>query len=250
MTLIINEIHILENLNRSVIVFAADRRITIQGKYDSVRKKLFKIEYLNAGISYFGLALVFPNGKETYLSEWLPAFIRNQSDAVDMQDFADRLRNTLNTIVPPQILKAYPSGFHLAGHNAKGYPDFFYVSNIGRLDKLKYVELRSQYYVPSSHFLNRDARGLGWDSNDPNSIRNKNLTYRNGDIKAHVVAWEKLDEIFNTLFQFPDFKSPITIDDYEHYVKAKFEMIAYVYRQFAKTEIIARPIDVFCLSHL
>ena len=54
MTLITNEIHMLDGFKKTILVFAADRRISkLDGSFDSNRKKLFEIPYLNAGISYF-----------------------------------------------------------------------------------------------------------------------------------------------------------------------------------------------------
>lgn len=63
MTLITNEIHMLDGFKRTVLVFAADRRLTnLDGSYGSTQQKLFQIPYLEGGISYFGLATVFPGG--------------------------------------------------------------------------------------------------------------------------------------------------------------------------------------------
>ena len=250
MTLIMNEIHILDGLEKSVLVFAADRQITIKGKYDSSRKKLFKIAYLDAGVSYFGLAQVFPKGKTVYMSDWLPDFIKKQNSCTDLETFTNRLKSALNEIVPPKILMQNPSGFHLAGYNSQGYPDFFHFSNIGGNENFQYFNLQPKYGEPSSHFLGRDALEQGWNGIDPKSINNHVRIYRNGDIRAHESAWLKLDEIFAWIFQFPDFKRPSTIKDYQAYVKTKLEMIAYIYKKFARQQIVARPIDIFCLHRL
>ena len=251
MTIITNEIHIIDGLNKSIILFAADRRLsTTDGNYHSTRKKLFKIQYLEAGVSYFGLAEVFPHGKRQYLSDWLPAFITINHDVPNLEVFSQRLRNELNRIVPSNILKNMPSGFHLAGYNENGYPDFFYFSNIGRSKDFRYVDLGEKYGEPASHFLGRDAKLLGWDGVNPQSVKPGSRIYRNGDIRAHVIAWEELDKMLLTLFQFPDFKRPSTVNEYEVYVKTKLEMLAYVYKKFAQKEIIASPIDVFCLQRL
>jgi len=241
---------LIHGLSDSLIIAAADRRISRfpDGTYDSTRRKLFKIPYLKGAISYFGLASVFPNGQRQYLSDWLPNFSTHQSKAQDLKSFANSLRNELNGIVPSNILKQVPSGFHICGYDMRGFPDFWYLSNIGRMQGFAYIKLKPKYASPKSHFLDRDARTkFGWDGVNPLSARNGASVYRNGDFRAHVVAWESLDSIFNQLFQFPDFKPPRTFDQYGEYVKFKFEVIAYLYKKWAKREIIARPIDVLVL---
>ena len=63
MTLITNEIHVLDGFKKTILVFVADQRITMpDGTYRKGRK-LFKIPYLEGGVSYFGLAEVFPSGR-------------------------------------------------------------------------------------------------------------------------------------------------------------------------------------------
>ena len=64
-----------------------------------------------------------------------------------------------------------------------------------------------------------------------------------------MAAWELLDVIFAQLLQFPDFKRPRTLHEYGEYVKFKFEVIAYLYKKWAKKTIIARPIDVLVLHN-
>lgn len=72
MTLILNEIHVQNGLNETLLVAAADRRVSNpDGSYNSLQRKLFTVPYRNATISYFGIAEVFPSGKREYLSEWL-----------------------------------------------------------------------------------------------------------------------------------------------------------------------------------
>jgi hypothetical protein len=52
MTLVLNEIYLLNGLGKSFIVAAADRRISKpNGTYDSTRRKLFPIPYLNGAVS-------------------------------------------------------------------------------------------------------------------------------------------------------------------------------------------------------
>jgi hypothetical protein len=250
MTLVLNEIHMLEGLRKTFIVAAADRRISkSNGSYDSTRRKLFRIPYLNGAVSYFGLAAVYPSGERQYLSEWLPSFIRGQSSAGTLQSFAQYLTESLNNAVPSSVLKNHASGFHICGYDRNGWPDFWYVSNIGAMTGFQQTNLNGRYFAPESHFLERDASKVhGWDRSNPLSAKNGVQTYRNGDYRAHVAAWDLLDQIYGRLTQFPDFRIPSSTEEYARYVKFKFEFIAYLYKEWARQRIIARPIDVLVLQ--
>jgi hypothetical protein len=175
-------------------------------------KKLFRIPYLEAGVSYFGLAEVVPSGRRQFLSQWLPAFITKNSDAPSLRDFAFRLRDELNKIVPPQILRHNPSGFHICGYNGAGFPEFWFLRNIGGMDGFAYKDFEPRYGEPTSDFLDRDAKTLGWDGIHPESVQNKVQIYRNGDVRAHVSGWERLDQMLVEMLQYPDFKLPMSAD--------------------------------------
>jgi hypothetical protein len=69
--------------------------------------------------------------------------------------------------------------------------------------------------------------------------------YRNGDFRAHVVAFERLDNVLTDMLSFPDFKNPNKPEDW---VRFKVEFVAYLYKKFARRQIVGRPIDAFCLS--
>ena len=78
MTLILNEIHVVDGLRETFIIAAADSVISNQdGTFNSIRRKLFKIHYLNGAISYFGLAGFYHQNLMNYLSDWLPSFIQS-----------------------------------------------------------------------------------------------------------------------------------------------------------------------------
>jgi len=146
-------------------------------------------------------------------------------------------------------LQQQPSGFHISGYNSQELPEFWNLSNIGDMRGFQYLDLKPRYNPPSPDFLGRDAKeNFGWDGSDPSSAKNGVQTYRNGDFRAHVVAWEVLDKIVAKLAQFPDFKIPSNPSEYGQWVKFKFEFIAYLYKKWANREIIARPIDV-CVMH-
>jgi len=241
----------LNGFNNTFIIAAADRRLlNMDGSYHATRKKLFPIPYLNGAISYFGLAVFSrPNRPNLYISDWLKDFIRNNAHCNELMSFSTSLRDELSNLVPDSILGKVPSGFHICGYDSNGNPDFWYFSNIGEMREFRYSDLRTTYDVPSSHFLGRDAIREGWNGSDKASVSNHARVYRNGDIRAHVIAWEALDGIFAKLDQFPDFKKPTTLQQYGEYVKFKFEIIAYFYKKWANVQIIARPIDVCVLTN-
>jgi hypothetical protein len=161
---------------------------------------------LSATVSFFGLAEVFPGGVSIPLSTWLKNFIRQQTSAKDLSTFSRNLWNEMNRIVPASILCQNPSGFHLSGFARNSYPDFWFLSNIGGLNGFSYSDLKPKYQVPESHFLERDAKkDLGWDGENPSTAKNGRCIYRNGDFRAHALAFETLDEIYVRLSEYPDF---------------------------------------------
>ena len=250
MSLISNEIHILDGFNKTVLVFAADRRITRDGKYHATLPKLFPIPYLRAGISYFGVAEVSSSkrGRQD-MAQWLPDFINQQPGTKDLKTFAGELRNSLNQVVPPHVLAAQPSGFHLCGYNPQGIPEFWFITNVGGMDHLNYTGLGSRFLEPSPDFLERDAKTQGWDGVKPGSVRNAVQVYRNGDIRAHVSAWRELDNFLREMRKYADFRQLRTVDDFAEAAKFKMEVIAYLYKKFCRKSIIGRPIDAFALAH-
>jgi hypothetical protein len=248
MTLVLNEVHLLDGLNQTFLVAAADRRISLpDGSYNDTRPKVLQIPYLRGAVSYFGLAAIPYDGKWVYHADWLPSFIGSQADSPDLETFAENLRLELNRRIPVGVLRKKASGFHICGFNDDGQPEFWYLSNIGGREGLRYVGIKGRYKAPSPDFLERDAekRLADRDNMDIVSGEYPIQVYRNGDIRAHVVAWKKLDRMLDELMQFPDFERPTGLEGYAKYVRFKFEVIAYFYKHWAKKEIIARPIDVW-----
>lgn len=244
MTLLLTEIHCLDGLSHSCIVFAADRRISRNGKYDATRKKIFKIPYLQAAVGFFGLAEIPYNRNVLPMSDWLLRFIRRNSHLDDLETFANALARKLNSDVPTQLKRKYRSGFHTAGYNASGIPEFWYIRNV-RDDR---VTVTGKYEARED-FLRQDAASLGYDGLDPGSAQTGLAqTYRNGDIRAHVTAWEIIDEGFSALLEEPEFQELKTITDYEKWVKFKMEVIAYFYKKYCLVSLVARPIDTIVIE--
>lgn len=255
MTLIINEIHLIDGLRKTAIVSAADRLITIGGKHDSHRRKVFKIPFLHATVSYFGLAgFTHPKSrKNTYFSEWVPNEINKLADCSTLKDLAVAFRKALNETIPANGLKHNPSGFHFCGYNSAGLPELWYLSNIGtqNLQTGAYGQLLNQYGELSEDFLLRDARSkFRFDGLSLGSAMNGIQHYRNGDTRAHGIVWLHSEEIFTYLEQFPDFRKP-TIEnlvEYKKFVRFKFQFLSSIYEHWCKRKIIGKPIDIFILA--
>ena len=248
MTLVLNEIHGMGPSRQPFMIAAADRRISKpDGSYHSTRRKVFEVPRIAGAVSYFGLAAFSQRGKQVFLSDWLPDFIQD-SRAVSIATFAQDLQQSLNSLVPGHILRTQPSGLHVCGFDAQGRPDFWYITNIGRMQGFEYTDLRSSYFQASSHFLGGDTTRFGLDPATGRAPMGHVQIFRNGDIRVHAIASEALDNALGALQQFPDFKVPRTLAEYGAYVRFKFEVIAYVYKRWAQQQIIARPIDVLVLE--
>ena len=61
---------------------------------------------------------------------------------------------------------------------------------------------------PRGDFLDRDAKSLGWDGTNLTSIENKICIYRNGDFRAHVIAFERLDKVLIDLLSPGNCRQP------------------------------------------
>lgn len=244
MTLLLTEIHCLDGLSHSCIVFAADRRISRKGKYEGCRKKIFKIPHLQAGIGFFGLAEVPAKSSTLPMSDWLSRFIGRSSNLTSLQTFAEELARSLNSDIPVKWRQSYISGFHLVGYNSSSLPEFWYIRNV-KDDRVSI----SGVFEAREDFLRRDVKTLGYDGQNPRSVQTGQVqTYRNGDIRAHVTAWEKVDDGFGVLFGEPEFKNLKTLSDYEQWVKFKMEVIAYFYKKYCRVSLVARPIDTFSIE--
>ena len=249
MTLVLNEIHLIEGLNKAFWIAGADRRLSkTDGSYFGTRKKLFQIPYINGAISYFGLAAYQFRSKTVYMSDIIQNFIRHNSDKKNISEFSITFQKELNRIIPQNVLNKSASGFHICG-SENGLPDFWHFSNIGKLDSFQYNDIKDIYYPATSHFLKYHAiKVLNWDGKDPLKIDHKPFVYRNGDFRGHALTSEVVDNMIKTLTSFPDFNIGKFPEDYPKYFRFKFELIAYIYKTWAKNNIIAKPIDVVMLN--
>lgn len=218
----------------AVIVFAADRRISRGTVRDSEQPKVFSIPRLHAGIGYFGLAEVPSRTGSEPMAIWLQDFVAG-STANTLAGLAQDLVGALNAVVPAGCRQSLVSGFHLCGFVAPARPEFWYVRNCDDTA----AQNPTGTYAAREDFQSRDA---------PCLAPGHGMIYRNGDIRAHVLAWEKIDEAFGALFSAPDFRVPSTPDEYAGWVEFKMGVIAQFYERFCRVSIIGRPIDAFPIT--
>jgi hypothetical protein len=246
-TLLLTEIYVGTDMHDVTIIFAADRRISYEKKFHALCKKIFRIPYLNAGIGFFGLAEVGRQPNATPMSDWLTSFIRKNHDTRTLRDFAHRLKDELNGDVPRTSKTSNPSGFHIAGFNQDGLPEFWFVRNIEKMDQYRYIGYLDRYFV-TEDFLTRDARReIGYDGVSPKVSEPRMKGYRNGDIRGHMIAWKDLDGVLLRFLDLRDFRSLRTIPEFEEFTKFKMELIAKFYEKYCTGSSIGKPIDVFSI---
>jgi len=231
MTLLLTEVDGHGTLGTPWVIFAADRRISKGGAPAGHRQKVFPVPSLNAGIGYAGIAEVPPGHKP--MSEWLQDFMGSVPAGETLSALATRLADALNGVIPAHW-QTEPSTFHVSGFNAEGRPEFWYVRNVddNRRPTLRKYEVRED-------FQRRDAAGLA-----PGQV----AVYRNGDIRAHVLAWEKIDESLGALLHAPGFKGFTTPAEYAGWVAFKMDLIAQFYERFCNQSIIGGPVDAFAIT--
>jgi hypothetical protein len=219
----------------SMIVFAADRRISLGGRRYTDRPKIVPVPTKRAGVGYFGLAAVSVGGKQRHMDVWLTDFLAANTGLRSLADLATALEMELNRLIPAATREAYISGFHLAGFDANGQPEFWFVRNVGddRVRLLKHYETREEFQRRDSARLPADAAQI----------------YRNGDVRAHVAVWESIDTAFGALLGLPDFSPGMGPVTYMRWVQFKMEVIAHFYQRFCSTSIIGKPVDAFVITH-
>jgi hypothetical protein len=183
-----------------------------------------------------------------YVSDWLRTFSRHRSDIRTLREFAFQLRDALHAYIPAVTLGKSPSGFHICGYNAQGLPEFWYLSNMGGMSDFAYTDIRCRYSEPTSDFLERDAKTIGWDGVHNGSVANTGWVYRNGDFRAHAVAFERLDQILSEMISSTTFRQLKKPEDLVEWTRFKMRFVSSLYRKYAKRQIIGTPIDTLFLT--
>jgi len=248
MTLITTEIHVQKEICKSIIFMAADRCMSRRGKHAGIARKIFPISNLKAGIGFFGIAEILINKQWKSMSPWLQNFIAKNYNVGSMRSLARLLKKELDKNIPNDVKRKYPSGFHLTGFNSEGYPEFWFVTNIGGMKGTAYTNLKD-YFSISEDFLRRDLGKLGYDGIKPTIPAIKNQCYRHGDTRAHIIVWEKFDRILMEFFSLPDFKPIKSVKGYEDLLRFKMQLIARIYKKWCRVSLISTPIDVFSITN-
>lgn len=224
------------------IFFASDRKISLLGgQLHSMQKKIFEIPYLPAAIGMFGLA-EFSIGARTYrMGDKLRSMICSNNKVNDLGELAGNIASSLNSFVPPAYRNKYRSGFHMAGFNTNGLPEFWYIRNVGDdgTTIFKNYEAREDY-------LSGHARQNGFNGIDPGTLPGR--LYRNGDIVSHVAAWEQIDNTLGALTTTLNFKRINTPEKYSEWIKFKMEVLAHFHKRFADKVWIGGPIDTLIIK--
>jgi len=217
MTLIITEV------SRYGIVMVADSAITSittkNGNIHSINieengaTKLSKIDYLNAGISWWGLATISEKGTE----EWINEFIeKNKNDCKSVSEFAKKLEKELRNVLGKIDTEL---GFHLAGYEASSrgnLPSFYHITNSAKNDCFDHStkEFEAQPdYTPEKY--------------DPTIFK---IT-RNGAYFIYANISNMLQQFFNQIAATQGIMIPgeQSLDGREEYLRFYMEMIKKIF---------------------
>ena len=232
MTLLTTEIHL--SPTAAYVVFAADQCVLRNGCSQPGQQKVFRIDAIRAGIGFFGLAEIPAALGTQRMDEFLRDFVGGISSRNSLNDVAQTLAKELNRLVPSEWILSERSGFHLAGFAADGIPEFWYIRNVD--DQGQPTVGR---YEPREEF-----RRAGHHSRRRTTV----IGYRNGDLRAHIVAWKAIDDSLGRLLGHEEFRPVNSADGYREWVKFKMELVASFYARFSRVPLVAPPIDVFVLE--
>jgi hypothetical protein len=168
------------------------------------------------------------------MSEWLQDLFYEVRPGTSPADVAALLCERVNLAVPREWRDSEPSGFHVAGLGSDGRAEFWFVRNLNDDGSLTH-----RAYEVREDFKSRD---------EPVLPANAVQIYRNGDVRAHVVAWEQIDRSLGSLLGQQSFRALTGTADYVDWVKFKMELVAQFYERFAVESIIGAPIDAFAIA--
>jgi hypothetical protein len=121
---------ILTHINRFGIIHASDSNLSAAGEDVTEGKKVFPIDYLNAGLSVAGTYSV--DGKD--MNIWMEGFIRAQKDArvTTLQQFSQTLQQKLQSSLRENEFKL-GCMIHICGYsetNGVTHPELWFLRNI------------------------------------------------------------------------------------------------------------------------
>jgi hypothetical protein len=248
MTLIVNEIYYdRENPGKSRIYSAADRRISCNGSSSGQGKKLFHVDRLNLTVSYFGLAEgKVKRARARYSFEELISEFIKQDTSKSIEAFASQLQRHLNDIIPPTLLKKYPSGLHVCGFTPKGIPQMWFITNIGGMDGFFHTNFRPAYSVPSEELSSVHLKSI-YDEQSGEPSKSFSISFQNGDLRSFHAAWQLFDIFSQSMDMVGLSRHPSTPAEHAARLVWKMKTIAHYYESVAYQSTIGGKIDVVTL---
>jgi hypothetical protein len=242
MTILITEIYTPKDLTQATIVFAADSKVTRNGKHDSQCSKIFRVPYMKAGVGFFGLAEI--NNEQT--ASYLTNFINNNTSITSLNEWAEALKKDLQRKIGSNDLACNRIGIHLCGFNKDNLPEFWFIRNISGMDGHQYLNPLPDIKI-DEQFLARDIPTYLEDGSTNMVKEPRYQVYRNGDTRVDAYA-KALDCVIDGLCRHDDFKKPKGIEDYLEIVKLKIEIMCKIYKKLAKNPLIGTPIGAFAFD--
>lgn len=253
---------LLTEIGDKGVVFAADRNLTwydeSTGQIGGLafrRRKILGIEHLSGAIGYFGNAHV--GRAKTLMDEWLESFIIKSADCADLEEFAHRLRDALQSELT-QEQSTRGLGLHMAAmeeHEDLMLPTFWYVSNIKGMKGPLYTGVRD-YFRASEHFLRRDVRFVKPAMLDEYLATHGARVYRNGTLPLYVVAARHIYSLFRTTWalrekwKMEEFRPPQNLAERAELARSHIDITTEIYERFSSA--VARPIgggvDIITIS--
>lgn len=216
------------------VVFAADRRVSLDDKRHTDRRKIIPVPDGRAAVGYFGIACLKLRGGPVFLDTWLSDFVNTNRGCSDLVDLAKRLANELNRIVDAGTRSSQASGFHVAGLNGAHQPEFWFVRNV-KDDRTTFL---GTYHVRED-FQSRDLLRVPMGELH---------VYRNGDLRAHSEVWDGVDSHLGPLLSRSPFRRPWSPKTHMMWVQFKLGVVADFYKLFYQRSSIGRPIDALVIT--
>lgn len=222
-------------ISKHGIIHASDSNISFKDTTQNQEgKKVFQINFLNAGLCVAGAYSVGGERMDT----WMPKFIETQSSISDLDlfNFSNNLKNELEEKMSKSESEK-GSLIQIAGYVEKSgiaHPEFWFVRNIYGINQVtgNYEDCRRNFQI-SEDYWQRDSqsgekfRSLQLDSK-------KYQIYFNGFPPGRI-AFNYLREILTSLFneiwsnETWKFRPPENIEETEEFVKIQLQMISLLF---------------------
>jgi hypothetical protein len=223
---------IVTHISRHGIVHASDSNLTsLDDKDVGEAKKIFEIDFLNAGLTIAG---IYGVGKIP-MDVWMPNFIQQQSKIpkLDLRTFSNNLKDALQSIMTKKQ-KLIGSIIHIAGYveeNGTSHPEFWFIRNIHKIDLQtgEYKDIDENFEI-SEDFWTRDYKNESLKDVFQNPRSFTHQIYVNGFPPGRIgfnVIKKELDRFYQGIWNFPEwkFREPKTIQETELLVRNYMQVI-------------------------